>query len=158
MMPFIHYFTLSVIGMSLQSLLFTGVKPDIVIILVCFYTLRYGQFRGVVFAGTAGIVLDSASGFILGPNIVSKATSAFLVGVVRRKIFFWNRVINSLVVTVVTLLDILLVRICLEVFTDISYSNRMNTMSVIQIVLTIVMSLIIYPLFDPEKYERFRAV
>jgi rod shape-determining protein MreD len=144
--------------MSLQAVLFKDVKPDLVIILICFYTLRYGQLRGVVYAVLAGMVLDSANGFILGPNILGKATAAFFVGLVRSKIFFWNRVINSMVVAAVTLIDILIVRGCLEVFLDISYSNAMTELLIMQAVLTTAVSLIVYPYFDPERYERFRVV
>jgi rod shape-determining protein MreD len=158
MISLINYLAFAIIGMSLQSVLFKEAKPDLVIILICFYTLRFGQFRGVVYAGTAGLVLDSASGFILGPNILANATAAFLVGLVRRKIFFWNRVINSMVVAAVTLVDILIVRGCLEVFLDISYSNGMTELLIIQTVLTTGVSLIVYPFFDPARYERFRMV
>jgi rod shape-determining protein MreD len=158
MISLINYLAFAIIGMSLQSVLFKEAKPDLVIILICFYTLRFGQFTGVVYAGTAGLVLDSASGFILGPNILANATAAFLVGLVRRKIFFWNRVINSMVVAAVTLVDILIVRGCLEVFRDISYSNGMTELLIIQTVLTTGVSLIVYPFFDPARYERFRMV
>jgi rod shape-determining protein MreD len=158
MISLVNYLAAAFVGMSLQAVLFREVKPDLVIVLICFYTLKHGQLRGVVYAVLAGIILDSASGFILGPNILGKASAAFIVGLVRRRIFFWNRVINSMVVAAVTLVDILIVRGCLEVFLDISYSSGMTGLLIMQAVFTTGVSLIVYPFFDPERYERFRVV
>ena len=151
MKSFIHYLLLALIFMSIQSILFRSVKPDMVILLVCFYTLRYGQSRGVVFGAAAGLILDSASGIIIGPNILSKASTAFLVGLIRRKVFYWSPLFNLLVVCAVSLLDIVLVRICLETFSVISYADRLPLTALMQIVITGVFSLIMYPFFNPER-------
>ncbi len=157
MKAFINYLLLALIGMSLQSIMFRSVKPDIVIILVCFYTLRYGQSRGIAYGAAAGLILDSASGFIIGPNILSKLSVAFLVGIIRPKVFFWSPGFNILVVAAVSLLDILLVRICLETFSVVSYSNRLPVVTIMQIIITAVFSLIMYPFFNPEKHEGYSA-
>jgi len=153
MMVFIKYLLLALVGMSLQSVLFRTVKPDIIIILVCFYSLRYGQFRGVVYGALTGLMLDSASGIIIGPNILSKISAVFFVGFIRRKVFFWGPAFNILMVLAVSLLDIMLVRICLETFTAISYSSRLPVITIMQVVLTTVFSLIMYPFFNTERDE-----
>lgn len=153
MMVFIKYLLLALVGMSLQSVLFRTVKPDIIIILVCFYTLRYGQFRGVAYGAATGLILDSASGFIIGPNILSKIIAVFFVAFIRRRVFFWGPAFNILMILVVSLFDILIVRICLETFTAISYSGRLPHITVMQVVLTSVFSLIMFPFFNTERDE-----
>jgi rod shape-determining protein MreD len=153
MMVFIKYLLLALVGISLQSVLFRTVKPDIIIILVCFYTLRYGQFRGVAYGALTGLILDSASGIIIGPNILSKISAVFFVSFIRRKVFFWGPAFNALMVLAVSLLDILLVRICLETFTAISYSSRLPVITIMQVVLTSVFSLAMYPFFNTERDE-----
>jgi rod shape-determining protein MreD len=153
MMVFIKYLLLALVGISLQSVLFRTVKPDIIIILVCFYTLRYGQFRGISYGAVTGLILDSASGFIIGPNILSKISAVFFVSFIRRKVFFWGPVFNILMVLAVSLLDILIVRICLETFTVISYSSRVPAITIMQVALTSVFSLVMYPFFNTERDE-----
>lgn len=153
MKAFIKYLLLALVGMSLQSVLFRTVKPDIIIILVCFYTLRYGQLRGIAYGALTGLILDSASGFIIGPNILSKISAVFFLDFIRRRVFFWGPVHNILMILAVSLLDILLVRTCLETFTAISYSNRLPIITVMQIVLTSVFSIIMYPFFNTERDE-----
>lgn len=159
MKAFGYYLVMAFALMSFQSLFFRGIKPDFVIILVSFYALRYGQFRGVVFGVVTGLVLDSASGFVMGPNILSKSVAAFLVTTVRHKIFFWNSLIHAGIIAVASILDIVIIRICLQTFMDISYSYRSISVAFFQIVLTSVISLFTYPLLEPHRrsMSRFRS-
>jgi rod shape-determining protein MreD len=100
----------------IQSLFFHGARPDIVIVLVCIYTLKYGQGKGVVLGAIAGLLIDTANGFILGPNILSKTMVAFLTGIMKDTLFQWNAFINALVVTILSVADIFLIFIIFEIF------------------------------------------
>jgi len=151
MRTFSIYLLIAFLAMSVQATLFTGIKPDFVLILVFFYSLTYGQIKGITYGAFAGLLIDSAGGFIIGPNILTKALAGFLASSIRQKFFQWNAVINTAVIAVVSFVDILLIYVCLETFTNISFANRSLKISIMQIVYTGVVGLIIYPLLKPKE-------
>ncbi len=130
----------------IQAVFFHGARPDIVMVLVCIYTLKYGQVRGVALGAIAGLLIDTANGFILGPNILSKAMVAFLTGTIKDNLFQWNAYINALVVTILSVVDIFLIFISLEIFSKASFLNRSWESSVIQVIYTLLASIVLYPL------------
>jgi len=130
----------------IQAVFFHGPRPDIVIVLVCIYTLKYGQINGVVLGAIAGFLIDTANGCIMGPNILSKAMVAFLTGMIKDNLFQWNAFINALVVTFLSAVDIFLIFIILEIFSKVSFFNRSWESSVIQVIYTLTASIVLYPL------------
>ena len=89
MKKFLLYLFLAYVALSVQAIFFENVKPDLVLILVCFYAVRHGQLKGVAYGALTGLLIDTAGGFILGPHIVSKSLAAFLIRSVRENIFQW---------------------------------------------------------------------
>ncbi len=138
----------------IQAVFFHGARPDIVLVLVCLYTLKYGQGKGVALGAIAGLLIDTANGFILGPNILSKAMLAFLTGTIKDNLFQWNAFINALVVTILSIADIFLIFISLEVFSKASFFNRSWESSVLQVIYTLIVSIIIYPLLTKTREIR----
>ena len=130
----------------IQAVFFHGARPDIVMVLVCLYTLKYGQAKGVALGVIAGLLIDTANGFILGPNILSKAMVAFLTGTIKDNLFQWNAFINALVVTILSVADIFLIFISLEIFSKASFLNRSWESLVIQVIYTLMASIVLYPL------------
>lgn len=130
----------------IQAVFFHGARPDIVMVLVCIYTLKYGQVKGVALGVIAGLLIDTANGFILGPNILSKAIVAFLTGTIKDNLFQWNAFINALVVTILSVVDIFLIFISLEIFSKASFLNRSLESLVIQVIYTLIASIVLYPL------------
>jgi rod shape-determining protein MreD len=61
-----------------------GVVPDLLIILVVFYTLRYGQIYGMLLGFSAGLAYDLITGGVLGSMMFAKTLSAFIIG------YFYN--------------------------------------------------------------------
>lgn len=153
MKSFIQYLILALVGIALQSVLFRTVKPDIVIILVCFYTLISGFFRGVVFGATTGLILDSSSDFVIGPHILSKISVVFFVDLMRKKIFFWGPGLHFFMMVAVSIIDILIVRLCLEAFPGVSYAAGLPFNPVKQVIFTSFLSLLFYPFFMKEMDE-----
>ena len=146
MRPFLIYLFLIYCSLMIQAVFFHGARPDIVMVLVCIYTLKYGQVRGVALGVIAGLLIDTANGFILGPNILSKAMVAFLTGTIKDNLFQWNAFINALVVTILSIVDIFLIFISLEIFSKASFLNRSWASLVIQVIYTLMASIVIYPL------------
>ena len=151
MKAFLFYFFLALLFLSVQATIFEVTKPDFVLVLVCFYSLKYGQTRGVTYGALTGLLIDSASGFILGPNILSKFLTGFMITSVRQKLFQWNIIISTLLIAIFSLADIFLVYICLKTFAGISFVNRPMGISIMQIVYTAAVGFILYPLLNPEK-------
>ncbi len=151
MRTFLLYLFIAFLALSVQATLFTGTKPDFVFILVCFYSLKQGHIKGTAYGALTGLLIDSASGFILGPNVISKSLAGFLISSIRQKLFQWNIIINTIVIAVLLLIDVFLVYTCLEIFAGISFVNRSLEISIMQVVYTTVAALILYPVLSPEK-------
>lgn len=57
-----------------------GIVPDLILILIVFYTLRYGQLYGIILGFILGGILDFSTGSILGSSMFTKTLSAFIAG------------------------------------------------------------------------------
>lgn len=63
---------------------FNQIAPDLVLILLVFYTLRLGQLQGVILGALYGLLFDLISGGILGSAMFSKTLAGFITG------YFYN--------------------------------------------------------------------
>jgi len=61
-----------------------GVIPDIILILLVYFTLRTGQIHGTVLGFIYGFLLDMITGNIFGSAMISKTISGFITG------YFYN--------------------------------------------------------------------
>lgn len=57
-----------------------GIVPDLILILVVFYTLKYGQLYGIILGFILGGVTDFSTGSILGSSMFTKTLSSFIAG------------------------------------------------------------------------------
>jgi rod shape-determining protein MreD len=152
---FLLYIFFAYVTLALQAIFFKGTKPDFVLVLVCFYSFKYGQARGITYGALAGLLMDTASGFIIGPNIISKALSGFLVAKLRENIFQWNITVNTVVITILSIMDVFVVYICFGTFSKMSFSNRPWGVSIVGIIYTIISAWILYRFFYREKDAGF---
>lgn len=148
MIRFLIYILFAYLILTLQAVFFKGIKPDLVLVLVCFYAFKYGQARGMTYGALAGLLTDTASGFILGPNIISKAFAGLLTATLRDNLFQWNITVTTIVIAILSIMDIFIVRICFEIFSEISFSNRPWGISIMELLYTIIAALVLYPLFN----------
>ena len=151
MKKFLLYLVLAYLALSAQAIFFKGVKPDFILILVCFYAVRHGHLKGVAYGALTGLLIDTAGGFILGPHIVSKSLAAFLIRSVRENIFQWNIFISTLLIAILSIVDILIVYLCIEMFSAVSLDNMPWKIFGMQIIYTVSASLIMYVLLKSEK-------
>lgn len=147
MKTFVIYIVLAFLALVIQATLFTGTKPDLVLILICFYSLKFGAIRGMTYGALTGLIIDTINGYILGPNILSKALGGFLATSIREKFFNWNLFLNTVLIIFLSILDSLVVYICLESFTAMSFTERSWTPSILEVVYTTVVGLILYPVW-----------
>ncbi|HET6515631.1 MAG TPA: rod shape-determining protein MreD [Thermodesulfovibrionales bacterium] len=88
---------------------FFGVAPMLTIIIVYYGAMRSGTLKGVLLGSLIGIVEDSITGGILGPNLLGKGVAGYLSSLISGGIFRWTPLLGMLAVFTVTLTDGLLV-------------------------------------------------
>jgi rod shape-determining protein MreD len=156
MKKFLLYLAFAYIALAAQAMFFKGIRPDFVIVLVCCYSLKYGYAKGAAYGALTGLLIDTTSGFILGPNIISKSLAAFIIRMVRGKIFEWNMLVNTIMIAFIVTVDILLIYICHEIFLQGAFANRLWDISVKEIIFTIVAALAAYNLFNLNRESGLR--
>lgn len=81
----ILFFPLLVIQSTIVPLVaIVGVVPDLILILLVYFTLRMGQLHGTILGFIYGFLLDLITGNIFGSAMISKTLSGFVTG------YFYN--------------------------------------------------------------------
>ncbi len=150
MKPFLVYLSAVLLLVAVQSVFFPGVRPDLVLVIVCLYSLKYGTVKGVPFGAAAGFVLDSASGFIIGPNVISKILAVFLINYIRRKFFTWNSILCAVVILGITLVDLLWVYFFMRTFSRLLPMGLISDTAMIQAAYTSAAAFLLYHVVRPE--------
>ena len=79
------FFPLLLLQSTLVPLIsIVGVIPDLILILLVYFTLRMGQIHGTVLGFTYGFLLDIITGNVFGSAMISKTISGFVAG------YFYN--------------------------------------------------------------------
>jgi len=69
-----------------------GMVPDLILVLLVFYTLKFGQLYGIILGFILGAITDLSTGSILGSAMFSKTLSAFIAG------YFYNENLAATIV------------------------------------------------------------
>ncbi len=154
MIAFSKYILAAIFFISIQAVFFKGIKPDLVLILVFFYSLKNGSKKGMVYGAVTGVMIDSASGVIFGPNIISKMFIGYAVASIRQGLFQWNFFASTLMAAIFSLFDILMIHICYEIFAGISFMSRPMNIPLLQVLYTTGFSLLAYPFLNSEEETR----
>ena len=101
---------LFLISLILQSTLFphltvAGVKPDLVLILVVFYTLLHGSREGALVGAIGGLLQDLLLGQNIGMNALAKIMVGYLFGLLEKKIYKENLLIPMAILFLATLMN-----------------------------------------------------
>lgn len=79
--PILIFFPVLVIQTTIIPLIsINGVIPDLIIILLVFYTLRNGQIYGTVLGFIYGLLFDLITGSLLGSSMLAKTLAGFVAG------------------------------------------------------------------------------
>jgi len=81
---------------------FYGAKPDLILITVIFASFRKGALRGAMVGFWGGLAEDLASGGLLGINAFVKVLTGYILGSVRRKFDYRNKLFQSISVLIVS--------------------------------------------------------
>ena len=79
--PLFLFFPLLVIQTTIIPLFsFLNAVPDLILILLVFYSILYGQIYGTVLGFVLGFLFDLITGSLLGSAMLSKTISGFIAG------------------------------------------------------------------------------
>jgi rod shape-determining protein MreD len=84
-LPIIIFFPIAIVQLTLVPLVsIKSIAPDLIIILLVYFTLRKGQLYGTILGFVFGLFFDLMSGGLLGSAMFSKTLAGFITG------YFYN--------------------------------------------------------------------
>ncbi|MBN1638802.1 MAG: rod shape-determining protein MreD [Ignavibacteriales bacterium] len=84
-LPLIIFIPLILIQLNIIPLIsFAYITPDLIVILLVYFTLVYGQIYGTVLGFVLGFLVDISTGGILGAGMFTKSITGFIAG------YFYN--------------------------------------------------------------------
>ena len=98
------------------SLSFFDITPNFTVILACYAGIREGEAKGLFIGSLIGIIEDSFSGTLLGPNLLSKGLVGYLAAFLYSKFFVWTPVLGILTIMVLTMADSIVVYMSRSIF------------------------------------------
>jgi|SRR3990172_11222546 len=148
------WITLSFAAIALQSTLFSGPRPDLLLILVCFYALKHDVVPSLIFGAVSGLLMDVSNGFIIGSAVLSKAFTAYVVVSVKQIIFGWGWIIHSFIIFFSAVMDYVIFLIFLNTFSHISNYSRTLESFFWDIAYTTIFGLILFPLIKRIYFDK----
>ena len=98
------------------SLSFFDITPNVTVILAYYAGIREGEAKGLFIGSLIGIIEDSFSGTLLGPNLLSKGLVGYLAAFLYSKFFVWTPVLGILTIMVLTMADSIVVYMSRSIF------------------------------------------
>lgn len=127
--PVLIFVPLAVIQLVILPLVsIDGISPNVIVILICYFTLKYGQVYGTFLGFILGFLFDLVSGSLIGAFMFSFTITGFLAG------YFFNE--NKVELNIATYAFLIIVALCATVnsflYTLISSSyDKLNIFSLI---------------------------
>jgi len=79
--PFIIFFFVYLVQITVVPFIrLAGVIPDLILILLVYYSISRGQLYGTVLGAGYGLLIDLISGNLLGLSMLSKTIAGFVAG------------------------------------------------------------------------------
>jgi rod shape-determining protein MreD len=95
---------------------FFSMRLNLTVLLVFFMGMKLKPYRALFWATVIGLILDSVSMRLTGPNIMSKGLIVFACWVLNSGVFNLNAVFNSVICYLFTAADLAIVYLLLTVF------------------------------------------
>jgi rod shape-determining protein MreD len=105
-----------------ESVSLFNVTPNLTVVLVFYVGIRKGEVTGIFFGSLIGIVEDSLSGALLGPNLLSKGLAGYLSSLIYSRFFIWTPLLGIISISALTLIDSSIVFISRSIFDKIPVS------------------------------------
>ncbi len=103
--PILIFIPLALIQLTVVPLISIGnIAPNLIIVLITYFTLKHGQFYGTLLGFILGFILDLISGGLIGAFMFSFTLSAFIAG------YFYNE--NKIEFNVESFFFLVIVAVC----------------------------------------------
>ncbi len=122
--PILLFFPLLILQTTIIPLIaINGVIPDLILILLVFYALRFGQIYGTVLGFVFGFLFDIITGSLLGSTMLAKTIAGFVAG------YFYSEkkqevYIKSLVFCLIVLLCAIIDSVVYSFFSTIDFNSN----------------------------------
>ncbi|NCO83818.1 MAG: rod shape-determining protein MreD [Nitrospirae bacterium CG_4_10_14_3_um_filter_44_29] len=97
-----------------------GAQPDLAAAIAYYFGLKNGEAKGLLFGSFVGLIGDSLSGGILGPNILGKGLVGFLSAsmssTTSRGFFRWTPVLGVIGISLLTAVNGIIVFLSKTIF------------------------------------------
>jgi rod shape-determining protein MreD len=124
------------------------ITPNLTVVLAFYAGIKYGDIKGMFIGAFIGIIEDSLSGTLLGPNLLSKALVGYTSSFLYRRFFMWTPLLGMISLSLFTFADSFAVFILRSIF------NRMPAGAGAAFMIILIQSLINAPLglfLKPKK-------
>ncbi len=108
----IIFFTFIIQG----SISIFDVTPNLTAVLACYAGIRKKEVKGMFFGSLIGIVEDSLSGALLGPNLLSKGLVGYFSSFVYSRFFIWTPLLGIISISALTLIDSTIIFVSRSIF------------------------------------------
>ncbi|HWR59572.1 MAG TPA: rod shape-determining protein MreD [Thermodesulfovibrionales bacterium] len=123
-----------------------GVSPDLTAVVAYYFGIKEGATRGIFFGSLIGIIEDSVSGVVLGPNLLGKALVGFFSSFMSGTLFRWTPLLGMVSIFVLTVLDGIVVVLSRTIFESVLFSpSRLGFVLFGQAVLNLSLGVFIRP-------------
>lgn len=118
---FLFFFVLILASVFFQStalniLVISGIKPDLVLIVVCYISLRWEEEVGTCLGFLLGFLQDVLSAGILGSNALTKTLFGYLCKKAERRLNTKNPVVQMLMIFFFSLVEGVFFLLVLQIF------------------------------------------
>ncbi len=93
-----------------------GASPNLAAVITYYYGLKNGEAKGMMFGSFIGLIEDSLSGNILGPNLLGKGLVGFFSSFMSGSFFRWTPLLGMIGAFSLTAIDGITVFVSLALF------------------------------------------
>ena len=116
-LEFLVWVLVTIIVFILQTnLSIFGFSLNLTVLVPLYVGLKRSPEKGLLVGACIGLIEDSLSNTIIGPNILSKGTIGFLAPLLSGRLFIWTPLFGMVVFFIMTLLDSIIIYGCREIF------------------------------------------
>ena len=123
-LPIIIYFPVLLFQITVIPLIsINGIIPDLILILLVYYSISYGQVYGTILGAAYGFLFDLITGTLLGSMMLSKTIAGFIAGYysaeTRREKF-----LNTYAFTIIVLLCAVIDSLIFSFFSAVDFNTN----------------------------------
>lgn len=82
-----------------------GISPNLMAAIAYYFGLKNGEVKGMLFGSAIGLIGDSLSGNIIGPNLLGKGLVGFLSSFISGNFFRWTPFLGVIGIFSLTAID-----------------------------------------------------